>query len=738
MQVPLSTEKTEINPYVTVGGLSLKEELKAALIAFTQDNIVANPNDYCWEGSSLKFSDSKKFSWKAMLQFIVDTVADIIQSGADPKKHTVVVSTKSKYLLPEYLIGRLIIERGFHHITFLMTDTHYKYPSAKAAFYKEEELIDAELRAARNDFKDRTQRFHGETTRGAGGLTIQFLSSINNVKKYLPEGGAQVVKLDLFSKPKRFIENPQVSIEEANTIAFMLDMECPVNPDRINWGCTIAADGTYSFVLDGFEEMTSWISSDLVMGIKERLDLEITGYLDTEIFRLKKGNSENLLTQAKISHLIKGVHSFFSQEFAAPFYYFYLKDEIVANANKLVEILTEASGRDGFGKSYAVDDGRAMMTQIGKDIQTTSFSSNLVLSLPAKVRGLLSMIFNNELKVETTKEPDTLIMMLKETRYISCALPKEAPQEVRLQFIADLVLDVLLAVPTGEPVVIVDNGANAALVSFLCGKLLRAFGFPVQYELIDPIYRLTDMELFPDEFTKAVRKNKGIGDFAELPVHCLTTGIDLKHNIPAGSRIVVIETIPPDNGHFRQVQNSEVEFNKPLERILGYNSIVSLEEATALAFFPSVYPQRFEDRLALTLGGKDSKKFFYDTGCKIFWNGTYDLSFDGLNECLGRGPEILATLENELKEFLDGKILEMRGDHSERRLRQKEITLLLRQVHAIVEKHLPGSSYYYLNDYYTDRAEVLKTVRELGSDYKTLFTMTGDRHGRLVTTKTRL
>ncbi len=220
--------------------------------------------------------------WDHRLKFIEQVVTDMI-SHCPKNEPVVLISLGSDRLLLEYLIGKALLENGFHNISFFMID-----PAYVTTDISEKTIMDG----IRQDFLTNLGAVYSKTTKQKLEVEhVRFLSRAQNVGKYFPASANVVLieslppygeplkdfalhKLSKKDPEELFAGSRVTTLDKANAIAFIPKnfmammkkaggvfthslphgiYEFENSKYCIDWGCKLLSNGQYRLSFSGQE-----------------------------------------------------------------------------------------------------------------------------------------------------------------------------------------------------------------------------------------------------------------------------------------------------------------------------------------------------------------------------------------------------------------------------------------------------------------------------------------------------
>lgn len=280
-------------------------------------------------------------------QIFIEKIFEDVTSNCPKDEPLVVISIGSDRLLTEYILGKLLIENGFGHISFLLVDPIYLFSDKEALIALKDVL---------KDFRDKIEEAYVKTHKEKMSKeNIKFLSRSQNILKYFPNN-ANVVVIESFPpyakdlttirKHKLTEKNPEDLLatsyllpqSQANAVTFIpgphvqllkshgvkLKEAIPImilksgeSAYYCDWGCKIQIDGTYHLSFSGEQEYLESVGfnreqkvqltsgevifvKDLIPTIKQSIEK----MLFEQIATIKGNDSKKELTQENITFLL--------------------------------------------------------------------------------------------------------------------------------------------------------------------------------------------------------------------------------------------------------------------------------------------------------------------------------------------------------------------------------------------------------------------------------------------------
>lgn len=327
---------------------------------------------------------------------------------------------------------------------------------------------------------------------------------------------------------------------------------------------------------------------------------------------------------------------------------------------------------------------------------------------------------------------------------LSCSIAMEPGKwEHRKEFIEKIVFDILAHCPVDEPLVIVSLGSSRLLMECILAQLLIGYGYKLKFLLVDPAYKLSNQDL------NASLQSFRIGtEMKHLQAHkepmpegsirFLSRCQNLTKYFPAQSNVVVIESLPPYGENIACLEKNNLEKKDPLHLLVG-SRLVPMNSANSIAFFPQALAKAMDftestiiDCLPLKAFTIEATEhhFYIDYGCKIQSDGSYFLSFNGLEESY----QVIGGIEPQvpqIKEAVDAMLVKeietIKSSRSVKVLTHEEISGLIEKVKDVFVTFLPDSQWYTMSDYAVDRNETMAHIREHASHrYRKNFTLIAD------------
>ncbi|MGH2612525.1 MAG: hypothetical protein ACRDFB_05690 [Rhabdochlamydiaceae bacterium] len=352
---------------------------------------------------------------------------------------------------------------------------------------------------------------------------------------------------------------------------------------------------------------------------------------------------------------------------------------------------------------------------------------------------------------------------------LSCTIQMEVGRwENRKIFIERVLEDIVAKCPKEERLVLISLGAAYLLIEYILGKVLIENGFNVSFLLVDPIYVFFEQEhrgriqsVLKDfrEKIEAVYHTKYKQTLPKDNIHYLSRAQHIDKYFPQGANVVVIESFLPYAEVIKEIDEWQAPKKNP-EYLMagGVGHIVPAAHANGVALVPASYVRRIK-----TFGGtlryflpllilrqtSSNAPFYIDWGCKIRPDGTYYLSFSGEEfylESLDISPdrkivleteetvqasELIPKLQESIKTMLDKQIATIKGDNSQKKLSQEEITTLLKKVEEVATLYMPGIKCFFSADYVLDRDEAMAFISShAGHHYRKTFSLMADKKER--------
>lgn len=339
---------------------------------------------------------------------------------------------------------------------------------------------------------------------------------------------------------------------------------------------------------------------------------------------------------------------------------------------------------------------------------------------------------------------------------LSCSIHTEAGQwENRKIYMEQVFADLIAHCPKDEPLVLISFGSDRLITEYVLGQSLIENGFrQILFFLIDPSYTFSEKasQKSLNQAIKDFRQRLEIVNFsinhqplAKEAIRFFSRCQNVSKYFPDGANVVVIESLPPHAYPMKQMVDKKLTI-KPMEDLLLGSHLVPSDHANAVTFIPGQFKDKMrssgikcENALPLTVvhPPKPHSEFYFDWGCKIQQDGTFRISFTGVQEFLKtlnvneekhlKHQNSLAGMKNCVEWTLHQEIGHLRGDQPARQLAQAEITSLLEKVVRISQDFLPGLNCYYSVDYVFDRKDALRYLSaHAGHHYRKMFSLLAD------------
>lgn len=290
--------------------------------------------------------------WDYRKKFIDAVAADII-ANCPKDEPLVLVSLGADRLLMEYILGKTLIENGFHQISFYLVDPAYLLSS---------DSIKEELEMVRNQFRALIEVVY---LKSCGKILskeeVRFFSRGINIQKYFPKG-ANVALIESYPPYQKTVKDlnayqveqklPEdlmaggyiVEVKDANAVAFMpashlsiYEKNCklygglptallPLGSDHylLDWGCKIRSDGSYRLSFSAEKEYPRFIAENVNKPLETKIEIvkgiavqiqewvsvtqeAIKKDLDQQMAMIKKIRPGQSLSQSNITELLKRI-----------------------------------------------------------------------------------------------------------------------------------------------------------------------------------------------------------------------------------------------------------------------------------------------------------------------------------------------------------------------------------------------------------------------------------------------
>lgn len=350
---------------------------------------------------------------------------------------------------------------------------------------------------------------------------------------------------------------------------------------------------------------------------------------------------------------------------------------------------------------------------------------------------------------------------------LQCTTCTEAGKwENRMIFIKQLLTDLISHCPKDEPLVLISLGSNHLLMEYILGKGLIENGFQkLSFFLVDPRYKFGNEEelqfvksAFAD-FEKKINADyhkKYKEKFPKENIHYLSRAQNVGKYISNHPNVVVVESLPQYGETIKLTKQYNLLEKSPENLISECGLIVPPDHANAIQFVPVQQVKFLEQSgakftycLPLAISQLDSKlqpdrsKYYaVDWGCKIYSDGTFNLTFYGEKEFLqslgisgdtkikmNSGQIVIAkdwvlTIKASIESLLlkEVKLIKENGP-----LLQEHLTSLLQKAKEIVLKEMPSAQCYFIADCVIDRAEMMSFLSSnVSYHYRKKFTLEAD------------
>lgn len=343
----------------TVGCLDWIDRLDIEASRYLDSSVNVTPNIKL-EGTCIAcVTCNKETGWEERKTFLREVLTDII-SHCPKDEPFALISLGPDHLLMEYILGKGLIEAGFHQISFLMVEPSWKVPS---------ERIDVLLK----DFRRSIEKVY-ETACNAPFPkdNIRYLSRAQNISKYftkntnvalvecLPPYSSIIQRMADNGTPVKkpedlFAGSYIVDKSEANSIAILpnrfvslmgefgenfVNTSMPLeffNLDAssdfcyVDWGCKIEPNGSFHVSFSGYQDYIA--HSKAKFKFPDNLVYELTNHkkvtyeewipaikklieceLLKQIEEIKAGDETRVLTQQEVTGLLSRVNEIVTSE----------------------------------------------------------------------------------------------------------------------------------------------------------------------------------------------------------------------------------------------------------------------------------------------------------------------------------------------------------------------------------------------------------------------------------------
>jgi hypothetical protein len=326
--------------------------------------------------------------WKNRVPFIERIISDAI-AHCPKDEELFLISLGSNCLLPEYIIGKTLIENGYSKIAFLMVDTNYLAAQVGTRphlddFRREISLVyhsEYEEPFVQDKIKylSKAQNIQKYFTASANVIVIESLppytESIKEMKLYPTElkkeedllCGGGIVPID-HANAVSFVPNPILNLWKSRSLDFSVNlplMLCKIDTSSpfinsfpspkfiLDWGCKIYKDSTSSVSFTGAKryfasvvEYGSYHSLENVNILGERtitLMKKIKEKINLRVKEIKLDNPNKELSQEDITNLLKEISNIAKESLPVQLECFYTRDFVVDRKEALEWLSVKAS-----------------------------------------------------------------------------------------------------------------------------------------------------------------------------------------------------------------------------------------------------------------------------------------------------------------------------------------------------------------------------------------------------------
>lgn len=343
---------------------------------------------------------TKAGQWENRKVFIERVITDI--SAHCPKEEPLVlISLGAAHLLMEYIIGKTLLEKGYHQISFLLVEPVYSYSKEDYKNYLNDVMIEFRAKMESDFLSICNAEFAKER--------IRFLSRSHNIPKYFPPQANVVVIESLppyaemikdaeergihIKRPEEILSGGQVTTSTfANSVLFIPQQiqnsfdrkKCNLNETMqlpflknsnsepfyyLEWGCKIKKDGSHLLSFSGAKDFFKAIGltqkTQVILTTGENIKVKqwipkiknsIEALLFTEIPKILADRDVKKLTQEEMTSLLEKIKGIVSQ--LMPNMQFYFLADYVFDREEALKFIAENAGHHYRKKCSLVADAR--------------------------------------------------------------------------------------------------------------------------------------------------------------------------------------------------------------------------------------------------------------------------------------------------------------------------------------------------------------------------------------------